>query len=152
MTSAPKPDPPQLSISVEPPAGAGSADDDEPHGERLQEGNDIYLTCKLDANPRPSKPLLWKFNSRPLSAGANLIMNNESLVLRNVNKSQSGHYTCEAANSLGANSSRPLEIVVKYAPTCATDEVYVPVRLLPFPFLSPLFASLTLQTKLLHAN
>lgn len=32
----------------------------------LQEGNDIYLTCQLDANPRPLKPILWRFNGKAL--------------------------------------------------------------------------------------
>lgn len=116
-------------------------------GNQLQEGNDIYLTCQMDANPRPSKPILWRFNGKPLqqlnqlassmvaaaavSGGqqptdnnnAMTIMNNQSLVLRKVSRHQSGAYTCEASNQHGGNASKPLELIIRHAPVCASDDV-----------------------------
>lgn len=38
-----------------------------PEANSLQEGNDVYLSCQLDANPRPSKPIAWRFNGRRLA-------------------------------------------------------------------------------------
>lgn len=32
----------------------------------IQEGNDIYFDCKVDSNPSPSKPIIWKFNGKRL--------------------------------------------------------------------------------------
>lgn len=103
----------------------------------LQEGNDIYLTCHMDANPRPLKPIVWRFNGRQLvsssssaassSSSSNqqgtIVINNNSLVLRKVSRHQSGAYTCEASNQLGTNTSRPFELVIKHAPVCKTDDM-----------------------------
>ncbi|OTF72240.1 hypothetical protein BLA29_001668 [Euroglyphus maynei] len=32
----------------------------------IQEGNDIYFDCILDANPMPTTPLIWRFNDEIL--------------------------------------------------------------------------------------
>ena len=70
-------DPPQLSVRLDSaaplsPASSSGADTQLASGahaaglsgpgqlEQLQEGNDIYLTCSLEANPRPVKPILWR--------------------------------------------------------------------------------------------
>lgn len=89
----------------------------------LQEGNDVYLSCNLDANPSPAKPVAWKFNGRPLLQSANVVMLNESLVLRNTDKAQTGSYECEAQNVLGSSSSKPVELSFQFAPTCKSDEL-----------------------------
>lgn len=100
-----------------------------------QQGNDIYLTCQLDANPRPNKPILWRHNGNLISLNNNnnnqqqqqqhstIVMNNQSLVLRKINPNQSGLYTCESSNLLGTNSSLPIELNVRHAPICATDDM-----------------------------
>lgn len=94
---------------------------------QLQEGNDIYLTCQLDANPRPMKPILWRFNGRPLQVQSSppmtVVMNNQSLVLRKVSRQQSGSYSCDASNQHGSNSSKPVELVIRHAPVCSTDDM-----------------------------
>lgn len=119
-------DPPQLSIRLE--QAGSSAHEGAPSASQvghLQEGNDIYLACQLDANPRPAKPILWRFNGRPLQAqgSSTIVMNNQSLVLRGVSRNQSGSYTCDATNSHGSNTSRPLELLVRHAPVCAADDM-----------------------------
>lgn len=93
----------------------------------LQEGNDIYLTCQMDANPRPMKPILWRFNGRPLQVQSSpimaVVMNNQSLVLRKVSRQQSGAYSCDASNQHGSNSSKPVELIIRHAPVCSTDDM-----------------------------
>jgi len=109
----------------QPESSDGQADGAELAGQlQLQEGNDIYLTCIMDANPRPLKPILWRLNGRPLQLNSNMIvMNNQSLVLRKVSRLQSGAYTCEASNQYGSNSSRPMELMIRHAPVCSTDDM-----------------------------
>lgn len=90
----------------------------------LQEGNDVYLTCQMDANPRPVKPILWRFNGRPLQLSSNMVvMNNQSLVLRKVIRQQSGSYTCDATNQYGSNSSKPIDLIIRHAPVCSTEDM-----------------------------
>lgn len=151
-------------------SGAGNSNQNNNNNSSLlQEGNDIYLTCQMEANPRPLKPILWRFNGKPLqlssmaasltaisgsasssssvtlqannnnnnilqpvgtasggSGGAHnqlMIMSNQSLVLRKVSRKQSGLYTCEASNQHGSNTSKPLALVIRHAPVCATDDM-----------------------------
>lgn len=171
-------DSPQLSIKLEgPKATSGNNDDDVNDQDRLQgeetsvfglnggenkrresnnnqpniqEGNDIYMTCQMDANPRPVKPILWRFNGRPMqpqqsaanangvvsaavdstldstsskASGSIFVITNQSLVLRKVTRHQSGSYTCEAANQHGTNVSKALELDIKHAPVCLTNHM-----------------------------
>lgn len=131
----------------------------------IQEGNDIYMNCQMDANPRPLKPILWRFNGRPLSSASlnaaaatadfdadvigiqsldssasiaattnsglaksvldqtKLVITNQSLVLRKVTRHQSGSYTCEASNQHGSSVSKPLELNIRHAPVCLTNNM-----------------------------
>lgn len=130
-------DPPQLSVRLDSSLGAlGQQLSSSARPDQAQEGNDIYLTCSLEANPRPVKPILWRFNGRPLQALAQLtasglpeqaapmiVMSNQSLVLRKVNRNQAGAYSCEASNQHGSNSSRPLEVDIRHAPVCVSDDM-----------------------------
>jgi hypothetical protein len=34
--------------------------------ESIQEGIDIYFDCHIDANPRPTTPIVWIFNGNVL--------------------------------------------------------------------------------------
>lgn len=95
------------------------------------------------------KPILWRFNGRPLNsnhlhhaqliidpdqsqvatsseltsttADQQIVVTNQSLVLRKVSRLQSGNYTCEATNLHGNNSSKPLELNIRHAPVCHTS-------------------------------
>ncbi|CAG2105035.1 unnamed protein product, partial [Medioppia subpectinata] len=78
----------------------------------LQEGNDIYFDCHIDANPRPNAPILWRFNG--------IIQSNVSLVLQRVTRSQSGTYQCEATNQQGIALSNAIHLKIRYAPVCST--------------------------------
>lgn len=114
--------PPQQQIA---PAG-GELQQAELQSSYLQEGNDIYLTCQMDANPRPMKPILWRFNGKPIpqqQSSNMIVMNNQSLVLRKVSRHQSGLYSCDATNQHGSNSSKPIELIIRHAPICSTDDM-----------------------------
>ena len=114
----------------------------------IQEGNDIYLACQVLANPRPAKPILWRFNGRPLGSAGGVgssaeqqqqvspadseaaksipsfvITNQSTLVLRKVARHQSGAYTCEASNLHGTSSSGALELRVRHAPVCSSNQM-----------------------------
>ena len=142
-------DPPQLSVKLDGPSKPSDYDTDgrspiEQQPASIQEGNDVYLSCQMDANPRPAKPILWRFNERPMQAssaaqlgsgadrqadstGARLsssfVITNQALVLRKVTRHQSGAYTCEATNQHGTNVSRPFELNVRHAPVCSTSQM-----------------------------
>ncbi|XP_054169147.1 hemicentin-1-like [Oppia nitens] len=86
----------------------------------LQEGNDIYFDCHIDANPRPNAPILWRFNGNILHPQQGIIQSNVSLVLQRVTRSQSGTYQCEASNQQGIALSNAIHLKIKYAPVCIT--------------------------------
>lgn len=121
-------DPPQLSIKLD-----SSSSDTRERQQLVQEGNDIYLSCQMDANPRPTKAALWRSNGRLISSNqfaglasqgsASIVINNQSLVLRKISRQQSGQYTCESSNQHGSNSSQAIELVVRHAPACLTDDM-----------------------------
>lgn len=58
----------------------------------LQEGNDIYFDCHIDANPPAAHALIWRLNGHPLRPSPGVIQSNQSLVLQRVNRAQSGQY------------------------------------------------------------
>ncbi|CAG2160223.1 unnamed protein product [Oppiella nova] len=87
----------------------------------LQEGNDIYFDCHIDANPRPNAPILWRFNGNVLHPQQGIIQSNVSLVLQRVTRSQSGTYQCEASNQQGIALSNAIHLKIRYAPVCGTE-------------------------------
>ena len=46
----------------------------------LQEGNDIYFDCHIDANPRPNAPILWRFNGHVLHPQQGKFTEKENLI------------------------------------------------------------------------
>lgn len=89
----------------------------------LQEGNDIYFDCQIDANPPAAHALVWRLNGQPLRPTAGVIQSNQSLVLQRVNRAQSGSYQCEAANAHGSALSKTIQLNIRYAPVCRTGNV-----------------------------
>lgn len=78
----------------------------------IVEGHDLYLECRVDANPRIGD-VVWRQNGRDLHPGHHVIMSNQSLALQSVQRDRSGSYTCLAGNRIGEAQSEPLTIVVK---------------------------------------
>lgn len=85
----------------------------------IQEGNDIYFDCVIDANPMPTvASLVWRFNEELLEPRQGIIQSNYSLVLQNVRRHMSGRYQCEAGNQHGTSTSNAIMLNIRYAPYC----------------------------------
>ncbi|CAN8014761.1 unnamed protein product, partial [Ixodes persulcatus] len=92
----------------------------------IQEGRDVYLDCKIVANPYTSD-VGWLFEGRELAsnATAGVIVSTQSLVLQRVRRAQRGRYACSATNKEGRGVSKDLYLRVKYAPVCKTGQKWV---------------------------
>ncbi|KAF7495666.1 Nephrin [Sarcoptes scabiei] len=84
----------------------------------IQEGNDIYFDCILDANPMPTQPIVWRFNDEILESKPGIIQSNYSLVLQNIRRQMSGKYQCQASNQHGTTISNSTELKIRFAPYC----------------------------------
>ncbi|KAH7964721.1 hypothetical protein HPB49_000981 [Dermacentor silvarum] len=88
--------------------------------EEIFEGQDVYLECSIDANPRVSE-VVWRFedshevHSNP---AAKVITSNQSLVFQAIQRLNAGRYTCVATNSEGESVSNELHLRVQYSPVC----------------------------------
>ncbi|CAB0033445.1 unnamed protein product, partial [Trichogramma brassicae] len=89
----------------------------------IEEGDDVYFDCKVDANPSAYK-VVWKHNGIVLQNNAKLgmIVQQTSLALRKVNRSQAGNYTCIASNVEGDGYSNIVELKIMYKPICVQDQ------------------------------
>ncbi|CRL06332.1 CLUMA_CG019078, isoform A [Clunio marinus] len=83
----------------------------------LAKGTDVYLECRIEANP-PIKKIEWYHNNKPLHSSRGIIITNQSLVLQSISKQTHGQYMCRAANTQGSVSSNDLYLDIKYPPTC----------------------------------
>ncbi|CAN7991781.1 unnamed protein product [Ixodes hexagonus] len=90
----------------------------------IVEGHDLYLECRVDANPRIGD-VVWRLDGRDLHPGRHIIMSNQSLALQSVQRDSSGSYTCLVANRVGETQSEPLKIVVKHSPACNQSQTTV---------------------------
>lgn len=97
----------------------------------MEEGDNVVFKCIVKANP-PVNGVQWAHDGVPLKSNASLgiDVSRTSLVLRNISRTSSGVYTCAAANTEGAMTSSPLQLGVKFPPTCAQGqhEVYGAAR------------------------
>ncbi|XP_022252394.1 nephrin-like isoform X2 [Limulus polyphemus] len=86
---------------------------------QIQTGDDVHLQCQYKSNPEVLK-IKWQFQSDTLKTNirTGIFVRNQSLIMKNVTKEQSGTYRCFAENREGRGYSEGLEIVVKYAPVC----------------------------------
>ncbi|KAH9369244.1 hypothetical protein HPB48_003088 [Haemaphysalis longicornis] len=80
----------------------------------IQEGRDVYLDCKIVANPYTTD-VSWLFDGRelPSNASAGVIVSTQSLVLQRVQRAQRGRYACAATNKEGRGVSSDLYLRVK---------------------------------------
>ncbi|XP_053204229.1 hemicentin-1-like isoform X2 [Panonychus citri] len=85
----------------------------------VREGNDVYLECKVIANPWITG-VTWYFEEEPLISKPNegIIVTNQSLVLQKVRRSQAGRYFCTASNSAGQGHSEDFYLKINFAPVC----------------------------------
>ncbi|XP_011503617.1 PREDICTED: nephrin [Ceratosolen solmsi marchali] len=89
----------------------------------IEEGDDVYFECKIDANPVAYK-VVWKHNDNVLQNNAKIgmIVQQTSLALRKVNRSQAGNYSCIASNVEGDGFSNVVELKIMYKPICLSDQ------------------------------
>ncbi|KAF7280091.1 hypothetical protein GWI33_006418 [Rhynchophorus ferrugineus] len=89
----------------------------------IEEGDDVYFECKVDANPQAYK-IVWKHNDQIIQANqkTGIIMISTSLALQGVTRSQAGNYTCIASNVEGDGDSNTVELKVMYKPICRMNQ------------------------------
>ncbi|XP_028522320.2 synaptogenesis protein syg-2 isoform X3 [Apis cerana] len=89
----------------------------------IEEGDDVYFECKVHANPNAYK-VIWKHNGNVIQNNAKngVIVQEYSLALRKVNRSQAGNYTCIASNVEGDGYSNTVELKIMYKPICLPDQ------------------------------
>ncbi|XP_076352695.1 cell adhesion molecule 3-like [Tachypleus tridentatus] len=82
--------------------------------DKLYEGNNIYLECEFQSNPKIIR-MEWQFQGVTLLTNpqTGVFVNNKSLVLENVRREQSGIYRCLADNIEGRGESEGLEVKIK---------------------------------------
>ncbi|KPJ15325.1 Hemicentin-1 [Papilio machaon] len=91
----------------------------------IEEGDDVYFECEVDANP-PAYKVVWEHNGVLLQnnpPNGVILTGNTNLALRNVSRHQAGKYTCTASNVEGDGKSPPLHLQVVYRPVCRRGEV-----------------------------
>ncbi|CAN7951635.1 unnamed protein product, partial [Ixodes pacificus] len=93
---------------------------------QLQEGQDVYLECAVEANP-PVTEVRWWFGRRELFSNhtAGVLVNNRSLVLQRIQLNHKGPYSCSAVNAQGEGTSNTLHLNFQYAPVCRRGQKQV---------------------------
>ncbi|XP_042886164.1 nephrin-like, partial [Penaeus japonicus] len=91
--------------------------------EDIEESDDVYFECGIQANPRVYK-VQWFHNGDELNhnVSAGIIQSNQSLVLQKVSRRSSGQYTCSATNLHGTGGSNAVQLSVKFAPLCRAGQ------------------------------
>ncbi|XP_037776964.1 nephrin-like [Penaeus monodon] len=94
--------------------------------EDIEESDDVYFECGIQANPRVYK-VQWFHNGEELNhnVSAGIIQSNQSLVLQKVTRKSSGQYTCSATNLHGTGGSNAVQLSVKFAPLCRAGQKVV---------------------------
>ena len=69
---------------------------------RDEEGNTTFY-CTVGGNPTPA--VEWRFKSRKLVSGAKYLIKAGELIVKNLNYSDAGQYTCHARNILGSSGA-----------------------------------------------
>ncbi|XP_074027396.1 sidestep VI isoform X2 [Leptinotarsa decemlineata] len=91
--------------------------------EDIEEGDDVYFECKVNANPWAYK-VLWKHNGQVMQANqkGGVIMSTTALALQGVTRSQAGNYSCVASNVEGDGDSNVVDLKIMYKPICRSDQ------------------------------
>ncbi|CAG2114856.1 unnamed protein product, partial [Medioppia subpectinata] len=82
----------------------------------VTEGDYIRVKCEVLANPWVTF-IEWSLNGKRVQNPV-LIDKNQTLVIDNILRDQSGRYQCTAGNGIGRTISPELNIEVNYAPVC----------------------------------
>ena len=74
-----------------------------PVEQKRDEGGDTTFYCTVGGNPLPA--IEWRFMGRKLVSSAKYLIKVGELVVRNLNYSDAGQYTCHARNILGSSEA-----------------------------------------------
>jgi len=119
----------------------------------LEEGDRVEIRCPYNANPLNESTVTWFFNTEEIvpSEDAYFSINEDEehmLVLEQVNRVQSGEYSCRVENSRGAsNAPVPVSLDVMYAP-----EVEVSLQLSDESLVEGTFHNATVRCNLVDGN
>ncbi|KAL1114815.1 hypothetical protein AAG570_007639, partial [Ranatra chinensis] len=94
--------------------------------EDIEEGDDVYFECKVNANPSAYK-VVWKHNNQIVQHNqkGGVIVSHKALALQSVKRHQAGNYTCVASNVEGDGDSNMVQLKVMYKPVCRGDQKHV---------------------------
>ena len=67
------------------------------------EGGNTAFFCTVGGNPSPS--VEWQFKSRKLLSNAKHLIKEGEAIIKNLNDSDAGQYTCAARNILGSSEA-----------------------------------------------
>ena len=67
------------------------------------EGGNMTFYCTVGGNPTPA--VEWRFKSRKIVSGAKYLIKAGELIVKNLNYSDAGQYTCHARNILGSSEA-----------------------------------------------
>ena len=74
-----------------------------PADQTRDEGGNMAIYCTVGGYPTPN--VEWRFKSRKLLSGVKYLLKKGELIVRNLNYSDAGQYTCAARNILGTSEA-----------------------------------------------
>ncbi|XP_031341618.1 nephrin-like [Photinus pyralis] len=92
----------------------------------IREGMDVMLHCGITANPWVYT-VNWKYNDKAIYNNPEMgtIITNQSLLIKNLSRSNSGNFTCVGTNLEGIGESNVLRLDVKYAAVCRPGQTTI---------------------------
>ena len=84
-----------------------------PQNITTREGQNVTLHCNATGNPAPK--ISWYKDGYPINNSFSTILSpsHEQLTITNVNRTDSGDYTCRAKNRVGTDTSNASTITVQ---------------------------------------
>ncbi|XP_076310486.1 protein turtle-like [Tachypleus tridentatus] len=96
------------------------------NGNGVVEGSEVRLECLVDASPL-EVDVWWRFNESTLTPDlkSGVTLDNQSLLIKNVQRDHVGKYQCMATNQEGEGRSEEKLLVVQYPPVCKESKIKI---------------------------